>query len=101
MKIFCDRCGSPETRVCIGSALLCSVCAVDIQSEIKEMRKKGKPVNVIHIARKHFKENFGGGTYILRDIPADLELQWKERALKDRCNQRDILLAAMFDYFKK
>lgn len=101
MKKLCDRCGSAANgMIGIGAAILCRICDVEIRPDIEALRNAGKPVNVLQIARKHFKENFAGGTYPLRDIPADLERKWKERALNDGCNQRDVLLAALVEYLK-
>ncbi|HEX9972314.1 MAG TPA: hypothetical protein VGD14_09605 [bacterium] len=101
MKKLCDRCGSASPEMIgIGGALLCRTCDDDIRPEIAALRADNRPVNVLQIARRHFKENFAGGNYILREIPAGLETAWKQRALKDKCNQRDIVLAALTDYLK-
>jgi len=82
----------------MGGAGVCRACDVEMRPEIDTIRNAGKPVNILQIARKHYKENFAGGTYPIRDIPADLERKWKERALKDECNQRDVVLAALIEY---
>jgi hypothetical protein len=101
MKKLCDRCGSADKRqVRAGSATLCPQCNISIQPEIKDLQTAGKPVNILQIARKFFKENHAGGTYMIRDIPATLEQSWKERAIKDGCNQRDVVLAALVEYLK-
>jgi len=101
MKKLCDRCGSASpAMIGIGGALLCRTCDVDIRPGIDALRADNRPVNVLQIARKHFKENFAGGNYILREIPKDLEISWKQRALKDSCNQRDVVLAALTDYLR-
>lgn len=101
MKKLCDRCGSAApSAISIGGARLCRSCDVEIRPDIDELRAKGKPVNVLQIARKHFKEHYAGGNYILRDIPADMEQAWKVRAVKDGGNQRDVLLSALHEYLK-
>jgi hypothetical protein len=84
--------------ISVGAARLCRTCDVEIRPEIEALRADNRPVNVLQIARKHFKENYAGGNYILRDIPADLERAWKEKALADGGNQRDVLLAALHEY---
>ncbi len=99
MKKICDRCGNASpAMIHMGGASLCRSCDVDIRPEIEVVRDAGKPVNVLQIARKHFKANFAGGTYPLRDIPANLEKKWKTRAVEDNCNQRDVVLAALVRY---
>ena len=101
MKKLCDRCGSASpAMIGYGGAMLCRPCDVDIRPEIEALRADNRPVNVLQIARKHFKENFAGGDYVLRDTPADLENAWKQRALTDKCNQRDVVLAALTEYLK-
>lgn len=98
-KKLCDRCGSAAPGMTgIGGAMLCRTCNADIQPEIAALRAAGVPVNVLQIARKYFKTNCAGGTYMIRDIPADLEQAWKTRAIQDGCNQRDIVLAALVEY---
>lgn len=99
MKRLCDRCGSAApSLISIGAAKLCRICDVEIRPDIEALRKENRPVNVLQIARKYFKENCAGGTYPIRDIPADLEKAWKQRAIDDGCNQRDVVLAALVDY---
>ena len=99
MKKLCDRCGGQVNGgIGMGGALLCRPCSEDIRPEIEALRAEGRPVNVLQIARAYYRENCAGGTYLLRDIPADLETAWKERAVMDRCNRRDVVLAALYAY---
>ena len=99
MKKFCDRCGNQlNGGIGMGGALLCRPCSEDIRPEIDAIRADGRPVNVLQIARAYYRENCAGGHYLLRDIPADLETAWKERAVRDGCNQRDVVLAALAAY---
>lgn len=101
MKKLCDRCGSASPAMTgMGGAMLCRTCHTDIQPDIDALRDAGKPVNVLQIARKFFKENHAGKPYMLRDVPADLQKAWKARAVKDGCNQRDVILAALSEYLK-
>jgi hypothetical protein len=100
MKKLCDRCGAVKKLTYTGGAGLCRTCKVDIQPEIESLRKAGKAVNVLQIARKFFKANYAGAPYMLRDVPKDLEEKWKERAVGDSCNQRDVVLAALVKYLK-
>ena len=101
MKKICDRCGTPNPTLPMGGAMLCRTCDAEIKPEIEVLREAGKPVNVLQIARKHFKENYSGGTYMLRDIPKELLNAWKMRAIEDQGNQRDIVLAALSEYLNK
>jgi len=99
MKKLCDRCGcNSPAMTSVGSAILCPVCRVDIQEDIDTLRGAKKPVNVLQIARKHFKTNYSGGDYLLREIPTEIKQMWKETAAKARCTERDIALAALVQY---
>ena len=100
MKKICDRCGAYSPLNQIGSAMVCRICAPALLEDIEKIRAAGKPVNAIQIARKHFKENYAGIKYTCREVPREIETAWKERAIKDGCNQRDILLAALAEYLK-
>lgn len=99
MKKLCDRCGDQVLGgIGMGGALLCRPCSEDIRPEIDALRGEGRPVNILQIARAYYRENCAGGNYLLRDIPSDLETAWKERAVMDRCNRRDVVLAALYAY---
>ena len=99
MKKLCDRCGGQMIGgIGMGGALLCLQCSEDIRPEISALRAEGRPVNVLQIARAYYRQHYAGGSYLLRDIPADLETAWKERAVRDGCNQRDVVLAALSSY---
>ena len=101
MKKICDRCGAINPTNQLGGAILCRTCNTDIKPEIEALREEGKPVNVLHIARKHFKKNHSGGTYMIRDIPKKILNEWKMRAIEECGNQRDIVFAALVEYLEK
>lgn len=99
MKKLCDRCGgNVRGGISQGGAYICRPCSVDIQPEIDALRAYGRPVNILQIARKYYKETCSGGNYYIRDIPTDLLDTWKRRAVADGCNQRDVVLAALVEY---
>jgi len=98
---FCDGCGSPKTHISMGGATLCKTCDADVQVEMAELRKEGKPVNVLHIARRRFREQTPApGTYLLRDIPPKLWSDVEHRAVDDQASVRDVILASLFAYLK-
>lgn len=98
---FCDGCGSPKAMVSMGGAILCKTCDADVQIEMAILRKAGKPVNVLHIARRMFREQQPApGTYLLRDIPSKLWADVEHQAIDDNASVRDVILAALFAYLK-
>jgi len=100
MKL-CDACGSPlNGGIGMGGAILCRTCEPDIQVEMDKLRTAGKSVNVMHIARRIYKETHSGGDYFLRDVPEDLLLRAKHRALDDGGSLRDLILSALHAYLK-
>jgi len=98
MKKLCDRCGGELPLTQTGGAMLCRICSVEIQPYVSRLRKLGRPVNILHIARKHFKEHHSAGPYMLRDIPEALSKKLKLCAVKEGCTQRDIILNALAAY---
>ena len=53
----CDACGSDKGSIGMGGATLCRQCAADIQDEIDQLRAAGKPVDVMRIARRMYRES--------------------------------------------
>lgn len=82
----------------MGGALICRSCDPDIRAEMDGLRSAGKPVNVIHIAKKMFRETHSGGNYLLRDLPEDLWTKAKHRAVDDGDSLRDLILKALHKY---
>lgn len=98
---LCDACGSPTAYVSMGGATLCKGCSADIEAEMKQLRKDGKPVNVLHIARRMFREQVPApGSYLLRDIPSALWQHAQHRAIDDNVSLRDLLISALYSYLK-
>jgi len=101
MSKLCDACGSPKAFLGVGSASLCRSCEPEIRIEMDRLRAGGKPVNVMHIARRIFKETHSGGNYLLRDVPAELWQQAEHKAVDQGMSMRDLLLAALIKYLTK
>ena len=98
---LCDACGSPKAFLGIGGAILCRDCEPGIRIKMDVLRKAGKPVNVLHIAKRIFHETHDAGNYLLRDIPDDLWLKVKHRAVDDGGSIRDLVLKALYVYVSK
>ena len=102
MKNPCTACGSNVLpQVSMGGALICTACEPAIRSRMAELREAGKPVNVIQIAKKYFRETHSAGNYLLRDIPEELWKRAKYRAVTDNTSIRDLILKALYDYIDK
>ena len=99
MKI-CDACGSPaQGGIGMGGALICSKCAPDVRAEMDKLREVGKPVNVMHIAKRLFREIHGTpGVLQIRDVPTDLRDKMDRRALDEKCSLRELGLKAVYQY---
>ena len=96
---MCDGCGKTNgAMISIGAAFLCRHCDIDVRPEIERLRAGGKPVNVLQIARKLFRETNSAGNYILRDIPDDLWKKAKHRATDDGDSLRDLILKSLHSY---
>jgi hypothetical protein len=100
MSKLCDACGSPKAFIGMGSAMLCRSCEPEIRIEIDKLRAEGKPVNVIHIARRIYKATFSGGDYLLRDVPAELWQRAEHLAIDKSMSMRDLVLAAVIKYLE-
>jgi len=99
MTKLCDACGKPVVGgVSMGGALICRDCNADVTAKMDLLRSQGKPVNVIHIAKKIYRETHSAGNYLLRDIPDDLWQRAKHRAVDDGDSLRDLLLKALHAY---
>jgi len=96
--ILCDACGSPKTGVYMGGAFICRDCDLPVREAMDKLRADGKSVNVLHIAKKLFREVNNGGDYLLREIPADLKLMLEHRAVDDNASIRDVILIALHKY---
>jgi translation initiation factor 2 beta subunit (eIF-2beta)/eIF-5 len=99
MNHYCAACGHEVTGgIALGGVILCRTCEADVSLEIDDLREAGKPVNVGHIARKMYRDKGDLASYLLRDFPGDLLTQVKQRALTDKCSQRDVIMAAIRQY---
>lgn len=84
----------------MGGALICRSCDPDVRAEMDSLRSQGKAVNVMHIAKRIFRETHAGGNYLLRDLPEDLWQQVKHRAVDDGDSLRDLILKSLHKYLK-
>jgi hypothetical protein len=92
----CDACGrTGGVMIGMGGALICRKCDPDVRAEMERLRAEGRPVNVMHIARRIFRETNKSGDYLLRDIPADLWARAQDRAAKSGETLRDLILRAI------
>ena len=95
----CDACGRTKgSMIGMGGATICRQCDPDVQAEMDRLRSEGKPVNVMHIARKMYRETNQTGSYLLRDIPDDLWKKAQHRAVDDGDSLRDLVLKAIRAY---
>ena len=98
MKI-CDMCGRPLAGgYSRGGALVCRDCEPELARRIDEARAEGRVVNAMHIAKKIFRESNSVDRYLLRDIPKDLWIAAKHRAIDDDISLRDLILIALREY---
>ena len=102
MKL-CDACGKPLRGggIGMGGAMLCRDCEPAVRTEMEALRAAGKPVNVLHIAKRIYHETHDGGNYLFRDIPEDLWIRAKHRAIDDGDSLRDLLLKSLYEYLNK
>jgi hypothetical protein len=100
MKI-CDACGKPVNGgISMGGALICRECNYDVITEMEELRAAGKPVNVLHIAKRKFREiNGEPGVLQIRDVPAELREQMNRAAFEKKISLRELVLRALYRYF--
>ena len=98
---LCDACGKPlKGGIDMGGAMLCRDCEPGIRMEMEALRAAGKPVNVLHIAKRIYRETHDAGNYLLRDIPEDLWTKAKHRAIDDGDSLRDLILKSLHEYLK-
>jgi hypothetical protein len=97
----CDACGALSPQIGIGSALLCRDCAPDVQEEAKTLRADGKPVNILHIAKRRFREEHSGGNFLIRDIPETLLTSARHLAVDRKCSLKRVFLDALESYIKQ
>lgn len=99
MKI-CDACGNPvQGGIGMGGALICRQCEPDVRAEMDNLREAGKPVNVMHIAKRMFREMHGTpGVLQIRDVPPDLRAKMDQACLDQKCSLRELVLKAMYTY---
>jgi len=95
----CDACGKPlKGGISMGGALVCLKCEPDIKAEINRLQAEGKPVSAIAIARNIFRETYSAGNYLLRDIPEDLWIAAKHKAVDKGMDLRELILDAIRKY---
>jgi hypothetical protein len=97
----CDACGSPKAQIEMGGASLCHDCDVLVRHEIERLRYEGKPVNVLHIAKRIFRENNSASNYLLRDIPEELWNKVRHRAVDEGCSLRDLVIKSLNEYLNR
>lgn len=91
----CSVCGQ-RGLISMGGVLLCREHAEDVRIEIDRLRAEGKPVSVVGIARRMYREAMGGtSTYLVKDFPGSLKERAKLRALKDKTNIRELALIGL------
>ena len=96
---MCDACGKHiVSGTGIGRALVCRTCLPDVMGEIERLREEGKPTDALTIARRHFRETHSAGSYLLRDIPAELWTAAKHRAVDEGLSLRELILKALQEY---
>ena len=94
----CDACGNQQAYIGIGGAIICRDCELQIRAEMDALRSAGKPVNVLHIAKRMYRAANPVGGYLLRDIPEELWQRAKHRAVDDKVSLRDLVIAALRAY---
>ena len=98
----CDACGKPlKDGISMGGATVCWSCEPDIKAEINQLQAEGKPVSAIAIARNIFRETHSAGNYLLRDIPNELWIAAKHKAVDKGMDLRELILDAIREYISK
>ena len=97
---ICDACGKPTPAgIGMGGAYICRQCDPDVKIEMERLRADGKPVNVTHIAKRIFRENYGtGGVLQIRDIPAELQERMDKTAFDAKISLRELILKALYHF---
>jgi len=99
MSNLCAACGTQKNScICMGGTFVCRECEPEISAEIEKLRSEGRTVNVAHIAHRIYRATHSGGDYFLRNIPTDLWLRAKHRAIDDGYSLRDLILMALYAY---
>lgn len=96
----CDACGKPPATISISGTLLCDSCAPSVRAEIAATEATGNKCSVSGIARRMLKSSIGAADVLLRDIPRDLTVASKQRALVDGTTMRAVWIAAMRAYLE-
>ena len=97
--MMCDACGKQTNSVTgVGRAILCRTCLPDVMGEIERLREAGKPADALTIARRIFRETHSVGAYLLRDIPAELWIAAKHKAVDEGLSLRELILKALQEY---
>jgi len=97
--MFCDACGKLITDgTGVGRAILCRTCLPDVMAEVERLREEGKPTDALTIARQIFRENHSVGSYLLPDIPEQLWIAAKYKAVDEGLTMRELILKALQAY---
>jgi len=97
--MFCDACGKLITGgTGAGRAILCRTCFPDVMAEVERLREEGKPTDALTIARQIFRENHSVGSYMLQDIPEQLWITAKYKAVDEGLTMRELILKALHEY---
>lgn len=95
----CAVCGNDHATHTLSGVPLCNGCAREVRALYDERRSGGRRVNPAGIARELYRLRVGVvGAYSLRDIPGDLWLRAKRRALEEGSDLRQIILSALEAY---
>ena len=98
---ICDACGKPiKIGTGVGRAILCRTCLPDVLAEVERLREEGQPTDALIIARRIFRETHSAGSYLLRDIPAELWTAAKHKAIDEGLSLRELILKALQEYLK-
>lgn len=82
-------------------ALICRQCEHDVKAEMDNLRECGKPVNVMHIAKRIFREMHGViGVLQIRDVPPNLRVKMDQACIDQKCSLRELVLKAMYNYLQ-
>lgn len=96
---LCDACGKPGAMIGMGGAMICRQCDPDVKIEMDRLRSEGKPVNVMHIAKRIFRETHGTpGVLQIRDVPTDLRARMDQAAFDKKISLRELVLEAIYKY---
>ena len=98
----CAACGKQTNRVtALGGTLLCVEHYHDLSAKAQELHAEGKTVDVGKLAREMFREQYSAGSYLLKDIPANLWNTAKHRGIDTGETLREMLLNSLREYLAK